>query len=119
MDVMTIMSALCAAPFSNPRADERWEHFLFQSEAFIKLGALLLEKADEYAPGEPGSKANLAKTYCLFLEAKAALRSNYEDLEGQYPYPSRHIEIALNLHANQIMLNEAKISNADKDLFSL
>ncbi len=119
MDMMKTMCSLCAAPFINPESDKRWEHFLFQSEAFIRLGALLIQKAAEYVPGEPESKTNLAKTYSIFLEAKASLRDSYDKIETQYPFPSRHIEIALNVHANKIMVNESRISQADKDLFSL
>ena len=119
MKVMTTMIVLCAAPFSNLYSDKKWEHFLFQSEAFIRLGELLIQKANDYTPGEAESKASLATTYSLFKEARTALQENYEELEAKHPYPSRLIEVALNIHANQIMVNDAKISEVDKDLFLL
>lgn len=114
---MKTMSALCAAPFSNLNSDKRWEHFLFQSEAFIRLGELLIQKAAQCVPEEPESKSNLESTYSLFIQAKEALRDNYDEVEAEYPHPSRQIEFTLNFHANQIMVNEAKIGEAVKDLF--
>ena len=97
-------------------ADKKWDQFLFKSDAFIRLGTLLIQKAAYYVPGESESRNSIESTYQLYLEAKDSLRDNYDVIEERYPNPPRRIELALNEHANLIMLNEAKIGEAKKRL---
>ena len=114
LEVVDILGTIPVSKYS--LSDAKWDQLLFQGEAFIRLGSLLVQKAAYYIPGGLESRDSLEKTYSVYLEAKMALRDNYDEVEAQYPIISSRIENALNDQATLIVENDNKINEAKKRL---